>query len=544
MSTAPRLEAAKRDWGDDETNCTVLHIDMDAFYASLETARHPELRGRPVIIGWLGSRSVVSAANYEARKYGVNSAMPMARAKQLCPGGAFVPVDMTYYRTMSKRIFTEVFQQVTDQIEQVSVDEGYMDVSGALLLWKSPRAIGAWVRQQVARRYGITCSVGVASNKLVAKLASTNAKPDGMLMIPEARQAQFVQMMPLRAIPGIGPSLGKRLDAWGIKTVADLAQMDETALFQATRSHITAHHLFLASRGLDPRPVEPHAPEKSIGAEVTFEQDTRDMTQVRELLHHCCNEVSSTLRAKSLVARTVTVKLRFADLSYSTKSHTLEQPMDTTTVMYPESVSLLRSMLKIPANASDSTPLPREIRLAGVSASSLSDRAATPVQLSFDDMFTGGDGVDKHKSGNSRRGQPDGHPGNRSDARQQSGNHTDSTGAGTRHDDHADTGAGTNTGSQSGNHPSKRISDSQRKSVFSTPIGQSERQPQRQKRDSAPDVSQPDAARSPQDALRKAESALDAVHGKFGKHAAGLGIEHDQWKARQVAGNSHLDPRR
>ena len=141
MSTAPRIAAAKRDWGHDEAGCTVLHIDMDAFYASLEVARHPEYRGKPVIIG-VGNRSVVSAASYEARQYGVNSAMASSRAQKLCPNGIFLPVDMRYYRAMSHRIFEEVFSRITDRIEQVSVDECYMDVSGALLRWGSPRALG------------------------------------------------------------------------------------------------------------------------------------------------------------------------------------------------------------------------------------------------------------------------------------------------------------------------------------------------------------------------------------------------------------------
>ena len=229
MSTAPRLEAAKRDWGHDETGCTVLHIDMDAFYASLEVARNPGLKGKPVIIG-TGPRAVVSAASYEARKYGINSAMPAARAHRLCPNGIFLPVDMAYYRMMSHRIMHEVFLTVTDRFEQVSVDEGYMDVSAALLEWGRPSAIGAWIRAQVAERFHVTCSVGIACNKLVSKMASTNAKPDGMLLIPAARSAEFVQMMPLRGIPGIGPSLEKRLNAWGVHSVAELAQLDEAAL--------------------------------------------------------------------------------------------------------------------------------------------------------------------------------------------------------------------------------------------------------------------------------------------------------------------------
>lgn len=460
----------------------MLHIDMDAFYASLETARHPELRGKPVIIGWLGERSVVSAANYAARKYGVNSAMPMVRARQLCPGGAFVPVDMAYYRMMSKRIFDEVFRKVTDQIEQVSVDEGYMDVSGALLRWKSPSVVGGWIRKQVAARFGITCSVGIAANKLVAKMASTNAKPDGMLLIPQARHAEFVQMMPLRGIPGIGPSLEKRLNAWGVKSVADLAKMDETALLQATRSKITAHNLYLAARGQDERPIVTHAPEKSIGAEITFQQDTRDMERVLELLHHCSNEVTTALRKKKLVARTVTVKLRFADLSYATKAHTLERPVDSTEAVYPEAVALLRAMLKVPDSADENTPLPREIRLAGVSASSLSDRDATPVQLTIDDLLG------------------DGEPAS-AEARVNDGNEASAGNDGT------------------GIRASKRTSNR----------GNGGR-----KRDNARTEDHSNIGNR----IRAAETVLDAVHERYGSGAASLGLEHGDWKAKQAANNT------
>lgn len=396
MSTAPRLEAAKRDWGHDETGCTVLHIDMDAFYASLEVARHPELKGKPVIIG-TGTRSVVSAASYEARRYGINSAMASARARQLCPDGVFLPVDMHYYREQSHRIFTEVFEQVTDRIEKVSVDEGYMDVSAALTQWDRPSAIGAWIRSEVRRRFHVTCSVGVAGNKLVAKMASTNAKPDGMLVIPLARHAEFVQMMPLRGIPGIGPALEKRLNAWGVNSVADLAAMDETALAQACGSPAAAHGLWLAARGIDERSVVPYTPEKSIGAERTFSEDTQSMRKVRDLLRWACDDVASTLRRRSLMARTLTVKLRFADLSYRTRARTLDRPFDTASAMLPEAMRLLRAMLDMPMPDPLQAPqppqplrdetLPRLIRLAGVSASGLSEASTTAVQPSLDDLL-------------------------------------------------------------------------------------------------------------------------------------------------------------
>jgi len=386
MSTAPRIAAAKRDWGHDEVGCTVLHIDMDAFFASLEVARHPEYADKPVIIG-IGNRSVVSAANYEARKYGINSAMASSRARKLCPNGVFLPVDIHYYREMSRRIFTEVFSRVTDRIEQVSVDECYMDVSGALLRWKSPRAIGAWIRDQVARRYHITCSVGIAANKLVAKMASTNAKPDGMLMIPVVRHAEFVQMMPLRGIPGIGPSLEKRLNAWGVDSVADLAKMSMESLEQATGSAISARGLYMAARGLDDRPVAPRAQEKSVGAERTFDKDTQDMRQVTSMLRWCCDDVAGTLRRRGLMARKVMVKLRFPDLSYATKGHTLDCPTDAASMLYPQCVALLLAMMGMPESSIDAISLTRPVRLAGMSAGGLVEAADAAVQLSLDDML-------------------------------------------------------------------------------------------------------------------------------------------------------------
>lgn len=386
MSTAPRLAAAKRDWGHDETGCTVLHIDMDAFYASLEVARRPELAGKPVIIG-TGPRSVVSAASYEARAYGVNSAMPTARARQLCPSATFLPVDMRYYRAVSRAIMTDVFHAVTDRVEQVSVDEGYMDVSGALLRWRTASAIGAWIRREVARRFHVTCSVGIAANKLVAKIASTNAKPDGMLLIPKAQHAQFVQLMPLRAIPGIGPSLERRLNAWGIDSVADLAELDEFHLAQATGSKAAAHDLWLAAHGLDERPVTPTRVEKSIGSEETLLEDTTNQSVVMQRLRKECEDVARSLRRRGMVARTVTVKLRFADLSYRTRSRTLERPVDAASALYPACVRLLHDVLGMSADADAHTPLPKLIRLVGMSVSSLSDAASTATQPSLDDMM-------------------------------------------------------------------------------------------------------------------------------------------------------------
>ena len=245
--------------------------------------------------------------------------------------------------------------------------------------------------------------MGIAANKLVAKMASTNAKPDGMLLIPLARHAEFVQMMPLRGIPGIGPSLEHRLNAWGVGSVADLAAMSEETLTRACGSAAAAHGLYQASRGLDGRQVTPYTPEKSIGAERTFREDTRDMRQVCALLRKCCDEVASSLRRRGLMARTVTVKLRFADLSYATKAHTMERPVDTASALYPQSVDLLRRMLHIPDGTPDTAPLPREIRLAGASASGLVQAADMVMQPTLDDVLEERDAASSGSETKSKR---------------------------------------------------------------------------------------------------------------------------------------------
>lgn len=389
MSTAPRVSAAKRDWGHDTTGCTILHIDMDAFYASLEAARNPGLRGKPLIIG-TGNRSVVSAASYEARKYGVNSAMPTVRAKSLCPNGIFLPVDMPYYRTVSYKIFREVLSLITDKIEQVSVDECYMDVRSALLRWHTPVAIGEWIRNEVARKFHITCSVGIASNKLIAKMASTNAKPNGMLLIPQSRNSDFVSLMPLQAIPGIGPSLTKTLATWGINSIEDLRNTDETTLMRIVGSKITARTLYCISRGIDDRQVMPYAQEKSIGTEQTLEVDTTDIAAVQRLIRHCCNDVAQQLRKRELMARTLTLKIRFSDLHYVTRSKTLRNPTDIAHEMYKQASALLNDANPVVHNyaiGGDSKCLLSPVRLAGITASNLVSSKTTLIQPSLNDIL-------------------------------------------------------------------------------------------------------------------------------------------------------------
>lgn len=389
MSTAPRVTAAKRDWGHDTSGCTILHIDMDAFYASLEAARNPRLLGKPVIIG-TGSRSVVSAASYEARKYGVNSAMPTARAQSLCPNGIFLPVDMPYYVSISSRIFKEVFSKITDRVERVSVDECYMDVNSALLRWHSPIVIGEWIRSEVARKFHITCSVGIASNKLIAKMASTNAKPNGMLVVPQNRNADFVSIMPLRAIPGIGPALAKKLAAWGINSIETLRNIDEKTLERIAGSKIVAQMLYNTSRGIDNRQVMPHVPEKSIGTEQTLNSDTTDIAAVKNLIRHCCNDVAQELRKRNMATKTVTLKLRFSDLHYVTRSKTLRNATDSSHELYKHVDALLMDADPIVHNhklGGNNICLLSPVRLAGVSASNLVKCSKTFIQPTINDIL-------------------------------------------------------------------------------------------------------------------------------------------------------------
>ena len=386
MSTSPRPEAAKRDWGHDLTGCTILHVDMDAFFASCEIARNPQLRGLPVIIG-TGARAVVSAASYEARAFGVNSAMPLSAARRRCPQGVFLPVDMAYYRSVSAQVF-EIFDEVTPFIEKVSVDEGYLDVSGALSAWPGgPEQIGAWIRQQVHDRLGITCSVGIASNKLIAKLASTTAKPDGMLIIPKARNAEFIRIMPLRSVPGIGPAMEKSLAAWDCTTVAQLAQLSEDDLLHATGSRVEAERLWRAARGQDDRRVVVSAPEKSVGYERTFDVDRTTLGPVDALVRMCCEEVASRLRARELVGRTVNVKIRYSDLRYVSRARSLGRPLDTAADIYPTAHELLCAILAVGTDAPGPTRLFQPVRLAGVSVSSLESAHGAAYQPTFEDLL-------------------------------------------------------------------------------------------------------------------------------------------------------------
>jgi DNA polymerase-4 len=341
---------------------------MDAFFASVELARRPELRGRPVVVGGVG-RSVVLAATYEARTYGIHSAMPMTRARQLCPSVEVVPPDHGAYQAASRRVMA-VLADVTELVEQVSVDEAFLDVTGARRRLGSPTAIGRLIRTRVREEIGLPCSVGVAATKVVAKLASGFAKPDGLLLVPRDATLPFLHALPVSALWGVGERTGHELARWGITTVEQLAATEVRVLQRAVGPAVGAHLHDLAW-GRDPRRVEPHRQEKSVGAETTLERDTADTTVLEAHLLRLADRCAAQLRAKGLVCRTVGLKVRTEDFRTMTRSRTVPVPTDVGREIYLVARDLL----------SGASTDGRRVRLVGVRAEGLSEASGRLVTL-------------------------------------------------------------------------------------------------------------------------------------------------------------------
>jgi len=357
----------RRDWGTDESGVSILHVDMDAFFASVELARRPQLRGRPVVVGGR-ERSVVLAATYEARAFGVRSAMPMTQALRLCPHAVVVPPDHRTYREVSAAVMS-LLREITPLVEQISVDEAFLDVEGARRRLGPPTHIARLVREHVRREHGITCSVGVAANKFVAKLASTYAKPDGMLLVPRSSTVDFLRSLPVEALWGVGARTKAALERWGLRTVADVADTD-VAVLQRAVGAVAGAHLHDLAWGRDPRPVSPVRVEKSVGAESTFGEDQHDLDVVAERLRALADECGSRLRRNQQLARTVSLKVRTSDFKTLTRSRTLPTPTDVGREIFLVARELLAGV--------DLRGLP--VRLVGVRAEGLSDAATTPVQ--------------------------------------------------------------------------------------------------------------------------------------------------------------------
>ena len=312
----------------DDAGCHILHVDMDAFFVAVEVRRNPALRGRPVVVGGVGPRGVVASASYEARAFGVRSAMPTARARRLCPQAVYIQPEHGAYGEVSKAVMA-IFGDVTPLVEPLSLDEAFLDVAGAQRLLGSPAKIGALIRRRVQEEQRITCSVGIASTKFVAKLASTRCKPDGMLVVPADGVLEFLHPLPVGALWGVGDRTGEQLDRLGLRTVGDLAHLPLGVLRRSV-GEAAAQHLHELASGRDPRRVSPDAVDKSIGAEETFDVDQTDpVTIYRELLR-VAERTAARLRSTGQLGRTVVLKVRYADFTTVSRSRTLQAPTDGT----------------------------------------------------------------------------------------------------------------------------------------------------------------------------------------------------------------------
>jgi DNA polymerase IV len=357
----------------DDAGCHILHVDMDAFYASVEIRDRPELARRPVIVGHSSGRGVVLSATYEARAFGVHSAMPMARAARLCPQAAVIPPRHGLYGAVSREVMA-VFRAITPQVEPLALDEAFLDVSGALRrLGRRPAEIGQLIRAQIAEQQDITCSVGIATTKFVAKLASVHCKPDGLLVIPADGVLDFLHPLPVAALWGVGQQTGQVLARLGLRTVADIAQTPIASL-ERELGRAAAAHLSALAAGRDERRVVPGAREKSIGAEETFPADVGDPEVIRRELLRLSGRTARSLRAAGCSARTIVVKLRLASFKTITRSRTLPEPTDVAQQIYRTACELY---------AAAGLDADTRLRLVGVRANGLVPVSAVMAQLAF-----------------------------------------------------------------------------------------------------------------------------------------------------------------
>ncbi|MGH8861568.1 MAG: DNA polymerase IV, partial [Jatrophihabitantaceae bacterium] len=367
---------SRRSDGDD-SGCSILHVDMDAFFASVEIRNDPQLRGKPVLVGG-GARGVVAAASYEARRYGVRSAMPMTRALRLCPCAVVVAPDRAAYSAASAAVMA-ILREVTPLVQPLSLDEAFLDVSAAVHAQGRPALIAARIRERVFAELGLTCSVGVAPTKFVAKVASARCKPDGMLVVPAGEVLAFLHPLPATALWGVGAKTADSLKRLGIRTVGDLSYTPRDALARAVGAAM-AEHLSALADGIDPRPVSPDDVEKSVSSDHTVDVDLTDGADVRRELLRLSGDVARRVRERRWVARTVGIKIRFADFTTVTRVRTLPTWTDATSTIYRTAVELYGGL---------DLDRPR-IRLVGVKCENLREAGAVSEQLSFEDLLDSG----------------------------------------------------------------------------------------------------------------------------------------------------------
>ena len=351
----------------------IIHLDMDAFYASVEQLDNPDLKGKPVIVGGTSKRGVVSAASYEARKYKIHSALPIAQAMKLCPHGVFLPVRMKRYKEISNKVFS-IFQRYTPLVEPLSLDEAFLDVTASNKLFGSAEEIAAKIRKDVFQETGLTVSAGVASTKLVAKIASDMNKPDGLTIVPAGGEAEFLAPLPIKRLWGVGRKTQETLVLLGVHTIGDIVSLPEKLLEQKFGKHGIS--LRWKARGLDNRDVEIEHETKSVGHEFTFEADLVEIGAIRRELLDLAGMVARRLRRYQLQGKTITLKVKYHDFRQITRSSTIKEPVDDSKKIYEEVIKLLHK--------TDAGEKP--IRLLGISVSGLKIVRGLRQEFLFQDI--------------------------------------------------------------------------------------------------------------------------------------------------------------
>ncbi len=346
----------------ESTQRSIIHVDMDAFYASVESLDEPLLRGQPIVVGGLGSRGVVATASYEARVHGVHSALPMSRARRLCPKAHFIRPRMARYREKSVEVFS-VFREFTPLVEGLSLDEAFLDVTGSLKLFGTQAEIGALIKQRILGETGLTASVGLAHNKFLAKLASDVQKPDGLVFVDPQEINAFLDPMPISRLWGIGKRTAPKLKALGILTIGQLRKSDISIIRPALGNK--SEHFVRLSRGEDDRPVLSGRPDKSISHEVTFDIDLTDKTKLLAELQQQAESVSRRLRAQGLMASTVVVKIRDSGFHTVTRSRSMRACSNSTQTLY----RMARALFEKWRESHRTTP----VRLLGMGVSGLEE---------------------------------------------------------------------------------------------------------------------------------------------------------------------------
>ena len=363
-----------------------MHVDMDAFFASVEQLDHPEYKGHPVIVGGLSSRGVVATASYEARKFGVHSAMPISRAKKLCPQGIFVYPNMARYKEIS-HVIHKVMEEFTPLIEPLSLDEAFLDVTGITHKFTGPKALGRAIKDRVFAETGLIISAGLAPNKFLAKLASDLDKPDGLVVIPYGKECESLANLPIKRIWGVGPSTERRLKNGGFLLIKDIqALSDEKSLVPYVGNQ--ARRIWELSRGIDERPVEPDRPIQSVGNEETYESDVEDPAVIDLELHYFANRVAKRLRKYGLMGHTVSIKVRYNDFKTVSRQKRLDSATDQERIIYDTSVLLWNKLMRertgipfVQAHTSILDVPVKPIRLLGVTVSGLSTEGIVQEDL-------------------------------------------------------------------------------------------------------------------------------------------------------------------